>query len=123
MKKPYNKEDLGGNKMIDKILNTYFEYRQKLLDNYEHPENFNVVIRILPEKFWEIIKEVRENNSYYERDIEANCYFIEFAGRKTPLIIDKDLQKNTEFIIQSQRDYEREEQEKQFKRFLKMFGD
>ena len=109
--------------MIDKIVETYFKYRQNLLNEYVHPENFNVVIRLLPEKFWELIKEVGENNDYYERDTEANCFFIELAGRKTPIIIDDDLPKNTEFIIQSQKDYEREEQEKQLKRFLKMFGD
>ena len=109
--------------MIDKISDTYFKYRQKLLDNYEHPENFNVIIRLLPEKFFELIKEVHENNVYYERNMEAECHFIELAGRKTPVIIDNNLPENTEFIIQSQKDYEREEQEKQLKRFLKMFGD
>ena len=109
--------------MRDKIVETYFEYRKNLLDSYAHPENFNVVIRITPEKFWNLVKEMQEHNTYFERDIEANCCFTELAGRKTPIIIDNDLPENTEFIIQSQKDYEREEQEKQFKRFIKMFGD
>lgn len=107
----------------DKIVETYFEYRKALLDNYAHPENFNVVIRIHPEKFFDLIKEIQENNTYFERDVEAGCHFIALAGRKTPIIIDNDLPENTEFIIQSQKDYEREEQEKQLKKFFKMFGE
>ena len=109
--------------MRNEILDTYFKYRQKLLDNYDQPINFNVVIRITSEKFWELVKEMQECNTYIERDIEANCFFIELLGRKTPIIIDTDLSENVEFIIQSQKDYEREEQEKQFKRFIKMFGE
>ena len=109
--------------MRAKIVNTYFEYRKQLLDNYAHPKNFNVVIRIKPENFWDLVKEIQKYNTYFERDIEAQCHFIELAGRKTPIIIDNELPENTEFIIQSQKDYEREENEKQFKKFLKMFGD
>lgn len=107
----------------DKIVETYFEYRKNLLDNYAHPENFNVVIRIRPESFWNLIEELQKYNTYFERDIEVGCFFTQLAGRKTPILIDNDLPENTEFIIQSQKDYEREEQEKQFKKFLKMFGD
>lgn len=89
----------------------------------ENSENFNVIIRLLPEKFLELIKEANENKVYFERNIEAECFFIELLGRKTPVIIDNDLPENTEFIIQSQKDYEREEHEKQLKKFFKMFGD
>lgn len=109
--------------MLDKIVKTYFDYRTNLLDNYINPENFNVVIRISPEKFWELICELNKTNTYYERNMEAECHFIELAGRKTPLIIDNDLPQDTEFIIQSQKDYEREETERQLKKFFKMFGD
>lgn len=107
----------------DKIVKVYFDYRRNLLDNYENPENFNVVIRISPEKFFNLVGELSKENTYFERDIEAECHFIELAGRKTPVIIDDTLPKNTEFIIQSQKDYEREEHEKQLKKFFKMFGD
>lgn len=107
----------------DKIVKVYFDYRRTLLDIYENPENFNVVIKIRPERFFDLINEISKDNTYIERDIEAECHFIELAGRKTPVIIDNDLPETTEFIIQSQKDYEREEHEKQLKKFFKMFGD
>ena len=109
-----NKEKVKG-----KIIETYLKYRANLLDNYANPENFNVVIKISPEKVLDLIK----NEAYIERNIEAQCHFIELCGRKTPVIIDDELPKHTEFIIQSQKDYEREETEKQLKKFFKMFGD
>ena len=109
--------------MKDKIVKAYLEYRKNLLDEYINPENFNVVIKISPEKFWELIVELNKTNTYYERDIETECHFIELGGRKTPILIDNNLSKDTEFIIQSQKDYEREEHEKQLKNFFKMFGD
>ena len=106
--------------MKEKIIEAFLKYRQSLLDNYSRPENSNVVIRIRPEKFWDLVKEFQNS---VERDIEAECHFIGLAGRKTPVIIDDNLPKNVEFIIQSQKDYEREENEKQLKKFFKMFGD
>lgn len=106
--------------MKEKIIEAYLKHRQSLLDNYSRPENFNVVIRIRPEKFWDLVKEFQNS---VERDIEAECHFIGLPGRKTPVIIDDNLPENVEFIIQSQKDYEREENEKQLKKFFKMFGD
>ena len=107
----------------NKIVEAYFDYRKNLLDNYENPQNFNVIIRISPEKFFNLMGELSKDNVIIERDIEAECHFINLAGRKTPIIIDNDLPKETEFIIQSQKDYERVEHEKQLHKFFKMFGD
>ena len=91
-------------KMIkDKIVKTYFDYRRTLLDNYENPENFNVVIKIRPEKFFNLVGELSKECIYIERDMEAKCHFIELAGRKTPVIIDDNLPNNTEFIHTTHR--------------------
>ena len=108
----------------NKIVDAYVRYRKNLLDTYVNPQNFNVVIRISPEKFFDLANELSKDNMYMQRDIEAECFFIIlFDGIKTPVIIDNDLPKNTEFIIQSQKDYERKEREKQLQKFFKMFGD
>ena len=43
--------------------------------------------------------------------------------RKTPIVIRTDLPENVEFVIQSQKDYERQEQERLLDKFFRMFGD
>ena len=107
----------------DEIIEAYYRYRQMILDNYENPKHLNVVIRIKPEKFITLLEELGKEHIYLERDIEIGCHFIELAGRKTPIIIDDKLSEFTDFLIQSQRAYERQEQEEQLERFYKMFGD
>lgn len=104
--------------VIDDILETYYKYRQNVLEKYENPKHMQVVIKMKPKTFLEITndKEVKIfNNGIF--------YYIELLGRKTPIIIKNDLPENIEFIMQSRREYEREEQQELFNKFYKIFGD
>ena len=100
----------------ENIVEAYLKYRQTVLDKYEHPKNLQVVIIIKPEIF---IKLLDEENIYYDNFI----HYIVLGGRKTPIIIKNDLPENVDFILQSRKDYERQEQEELLHTFFKMFGD
>ena len=104
--------------LIDDILNTYYEYRNMIFEKYETPKHMQVVLRMTPKAFIEIRsnKELRIFNNY-------EFFYIELLGRKTPIIIENDLPENVEFIIQSQKDYERQEQQKLFNKFYRMFDE
>ena len=101
--------------MLDEIIEVYRKYRANILEEFKNPKHMQVVIRIKPEAFLKLrTEEVR----FYNND---EFYYIELLGRKTPIIIENDLPNNVEFIMQSQREYEREEEHKLFAKFYRMF--
>lgn len=103
--------------MEEKIVDAYMIYRNSILDKFENPKHLQVVIVMSPEAFCKLRAErtVIYNDNF--------IYFVYLAGRKTPIIIRNDLPENTEFLIQSQKDYERQEKEELLLKFYKMFGD
>lgn len=103
------------NKISDLITKAYIEYRQKILDSFMNAENLNVVIIMRPKTFVQL----KDEEIIYNYD---NMYFVYLCGRKTPIMIEKDLPNETEFIIQSQAEYERKEQNKLWERMNKMFN-
>lgn len=102
----------------NKIIDTYYEYRQKIIEEYKNPKYLNVVIIISPKAMAELMHEEK----FIETDMKAECHYTSMFGRKTPIIIRHDLPENVEFIIQSQEDYERQEKERLLDKFYKMFG-
>lgn len=106
--------------MIKKeIVDAYYEYREQVIRRYENPKYLQVVIIISPKGMAELLQEER----FIEVDVKAEIHYTSMFGRKTPIIIRHDLPENTEFVIQSQVEYERQEKEKLLDKFYKMFGD
>lgn len=101
--------------MLDKIYDTYTQYRFDILDRFENPKHLQVVIRITPEAY----NKLRLEDTIYN---DGYIHYITLGGKKTPLIISTDLPENVEFIIQSRADFERQEQEELLTRHFKMFG-
>lgn len=103
----------------NKLTEVYIKYRQNVLDNYESVSHLNVVIIMHPKTMAELSAEERE----LLRVNIPNEYvaFINLCGRKTPIILDNTLPDDTDFIIKSQKDYEREEIEKIYSKFNKIF--
>lgn len=101
--------------MLDKIYDTYTQYRFDIFDRFENPKHLQVVIRITPEAY----NKLRLEDTIYD---DGYIHYIALAGKKTPLIISTDLPENVEFIIQSRADFERQEQEELLTRHFKMFG-
>ena len=101
--------------IVNKIIEAYSKYRQTILDSYENPKYLSVVLLISPKAFNELISE-----ETIFRDKFLHYAFI--CGRRTPIIIKDDLPENVDFVLQSQADYERQEQQELFNRFYKMFG-
>ncbi len=101
------------------IIEAYYKYRQNIINRYENPEYLQVVIIITPKAMSELLAGER----YIECNPKDDCYYTSMFGRKTPIIIRADLPENVEFVIQSQKDYERQEQERLLDKFFRMFGD
>lgn len=111
----------GGSEMNikNKLIEAYIKYRQNVLDNYERVSHLNVVIIMHPKTMAKLSAEERE---IFRINIpDENINFIELCGRKTPVILDYTLPDDIEFTIKSQKDYEREEIEKMYKKFNKIF--
>lgn len=106
--------------MIDKIIEAYGELRFKMKDVHLF-EKFNVVIQITPKAYYELRAEGNEQIRYINSDFIEGIDFINLCGEKTPVIINNTLPENVEFIIQTQKDYERLEKEKLYERLNKMF--
>lgn len=102
----------------NEIIEAYYKYRQNIIEKYENPKYLQVVIIITPKGMSQLLDEER----YIERDIKADCHYTSMFGKKTPIIIRNDLPENVEFIIQAQKDYERQEQERLLDKFFRMFG-
>lgn len=103
----------------NKIIETYYKYRQNIIEQYQNPKYLKVVIIISPKGMSELLAE----EHYIETDTKTECHYTSMFGLKTPIIIRTDLPENVEFIIQSQADYEKQEKERQLDKFYKMFGD
>ena len=101
------------------IIEAYYKYRQNIINRYENPKYLQVVIIISPKGMSELLDEER----YIECNAKDDCHYTSMFGRKTPIIIRTDLPENVEFVIQSQKDYERQEQERLLDKFFRMFGD
>lgn len=106
--------------MIDKIIEAYSKLRFKMTNEGLY-EKFNIVIKMTPKSYCKLRLEANEMISYINTDVIENIHFINLFGLKTPVIIDENLPENVEFIIQTQKDYERLEQQKLFERLNKMF--
>ena len=106
--------------MIDKIITAYEELRLKI-DDISLFEKFNVVIQITPKAYYELRAEGNEMIKYINTDFIEKIDFINLCGLKTPVIINNSLPENVEFIIQTQKDYERIEKQKLYERLNKMF--
>lgn len=102
----------------NEIIEAYYKYRQNIIEKYENPKYLQVVIIITPKGMSQLLDEER----YIERDIKAECHYTSMFGIKTPIIIRNDLPENVEFIIQAQKDYERQEQKRLLDKFFRMFG-
>lgn len=103
--------------MREKIIDTYYEYRQKIIERYEDPKHLKVVIIMRPESMQELIKEERFV------DFGPEVYYTSMIGKKTPIVIRTDLPEDVEFAIQSQAEYEKQEKMKLLDKFYDMFGD
>lgn len=103
------------NKIANLITESYREYRQMILDSFINAENLNVVIIMKPKTFIQLKRE----EEIYNYD---NMYFVYLCGRKTPIVIENNLPDETEFIIESQAEYERKEQNKLLEKMNKMFN-
>lgn len=98
----------------NKIVESYYRYRENIIRNYENPKYLQVVIQMKPKTFFKLVNETTVFNT-------GEYYYVELCGRKTPIIINDKLEEQTEFIIQSRFDYERQEREKLMEKFYKMF--
>lgn len=103
--------------MRNEIGEAYDKYRDNILNNYQSPEHLKVIIRIHPKAFVELRN---EEPNIFQDDFKWYCYL---GGRKTPILIERELPENTVFIIQSQRDYERIERDKLLEKFIQLFED
>lgn len=102
-----------------KLTEAYIKYRQNILDNYESVSHLNVIIIIHPRTMSEL--EAEERRLFRVNIPDEYLAFVELCGMKTPVIIDDRLPDNIEFMIKSQKDYEREEIEKLYNKFNKIF--
>ena len=104
--------------ITEHLIDAYIELRDK--SNIDIFKRFNVVITMHPQTFIKF----REEQPYgIRRDSDDEIYYTVLCNNKTPIIISDELPKDVEFIIQTQKDYERLEKEKMFERFNKMFFD
>jgi hypothetical protein len=106
--------------MKDKIIEAYEKLRFSMKDTMLF-EKFNVVIQITPKAYCELRAEGNEMIRYINTDFIEEIHFLNLFGEKTPLIINNSLPENVEFIIQTQKDYERLEHKKLIERLNKMF--
>lgn len=102
-----------------KLTEAYIKYRQNILDNYESVSHLNVIIIIHPRTMSEL--EAEERRFFRVNIPDKYLAFVELCGMKTPVIIDDRLPDNIEFMIKSQKDYEREKIEKLYNKFNKIF--
>lgn len=102
--------------MEEEIVKTYYEYYDKILSSNYHPTGYlQVVIKMKPKAFFELIDSGRTF-----RDEE--CCYMELAGFKTPILLEEDLPENVEFVMESRKEYERKEQEELLQKWFRMFG-
>lgn len=99
------------------IINAYYEYRDNIIRRLQNPIHLKVVIIISPKGMSQLMDEEK----YIKIDGKTDCYYTSMFGRRTPIILRSNLPKDTEFVIQSQAEYEREEKEKLLDRFIRMF--
>ena len=103
-------------RVMNNIINAYFDLRSKLEDSMFW--KLNVVIKIQPKIFSELLSEL---HGEIGRTIDNDCYFISLCGRKTPILITRELPEQVEFQMMTQRDYERQEKEMLMTKFNQMF--
>lgn len=103
----------------NKLTEAYIKYRQNVLDNYDNVSHLNIVIIMHPKTMAELL--VEERDLFRVNILDEYVTFIYLCGTKTPIILDNTLSNETEFIIKSQKDYEREEIEKIYSKFNKIF--
>lgn len=101
----------------NKLVEAFYKIKDNFLKNNNSDyRKLHVVIQMQPKTFMMLTQELAKENKYIYLNRGLNCAgFIELCGRKTPIIINSKLDKNTEFIMQTQFDYERMEQEKLMK--------
>ena len=102
--------------MIEDIINAYNKYQSKVKNA---PQDFiDCVVVMRPENYNELKQECGKMIFY---DWYGEIHFVAIEGRKVPIIIDVELPKEVKCQIVSRAEYEKQEQDKLFKRLTKMF--
>lgn len=100
--------------MQDKIMSVYLEFLKKT-----DSVNEEVVILVSPKT----MNKLREEQLVETTFIREKSHNIMIFGKSIAIFVENTIPENVQFIIGLRKDFEREEKEKQFKRFFKMFGD
>lgn len=107
--------------MIENLCETVYKmYSDYSRDRYTAKEP-QLVMLCSPECYYRIRGEL-SNKIRYERDLKNyNIPILYIIGIKVPVVIRRDMPKNVEFTIMYRENYERQEQEEMFKRFMDMW--
>lgn len=111
--------------MIDKILKEYYSMKRDYHSKIYYEEEYKpmqVVIIISPKAYYKLIAEAYKEIFYINIDNINNISFILLSGNKTPIIVEDNLPKDVDFIIQYKEDYERLEKEKLLNKLANMFN-
>ena len=103
--------------MIEDIVKAYDKYQSKVKNA---PQDFiDCVLVLNPESDLILIQECRDKIFF---NLYTDVKRLEIFGKEIPIIVDEQLPKNVNFLIKSRAEYERQEQEKLYKRIEEMFG-
>lgn len=107
--------------MIENLCETVYKmYSDYSRDRYTAKEP-QLVMLCSPECYCRIRGELSDKIRY-ERDLKNyNIPILYIIGIKVPVVIRRDMPKNVEFTIMYRENYERQEQEEMFKRFMDMW--
>ena len=107
--------------MIENLCETVYKmYSDYSKDRYTAKEP-QLVLLCSPECYCRIRGELSDKIRY-ERDLKNyNIPILDIIGIKVPVVIRRDMPKNVEFTIMYRENYERQEQEEMFKRFMNMW--
>ena len=107
--------------MIENLCKTVYKmYSDYSRDRYTTKEP-QLVMLCSPECYCRIRGELSDKIRY-ERDLKNyNIPILYIIGIKVPVVIRRDMSKNVEFTIMYRENYERQEQEEMFKRFMDMW--
>lgn len=102
--------------MIEDIVKAYNKYQSKVKNA---PQDFiDCVLVLNPESYMILIQECRDKMFF---NLYTDVERLEIFGEDVPIIVDEQLSENVKFLILSRAEYERQEQEKLYKRIEEMF--
>lgn len=103
-------------RMIEDIVKAYNKYQSKVKNA---PQDFiDCVLVLNPESYMILIQECRDKMFF---NLYTDVERLEIFGEDVPIIVDEQLSENVKFLIISRAEYERQEQEKLYKRIEEMF--